>query len=181
MVKTGKTMIVDDAYNSPLFYPSIDSLTGFRTRNILCVPIRNYRTEVVGVFQVLNKRDGRFTSEDDQFVEALASQAAVALENARQLMELEEKQRELVEENRTLRCEVEERFSSRNMLGTSKPIDQIRRLIDKVSATTVSVLITGENGTGKELAARAIHYGGSRRGKPFVALNCAAFGRCQQV
>ena len=174
VVKSSKTMIVEDAYNSPLFYPSIDSLTGFRTRNILCVPIRNYRTEVVGVFQVLNKRDGWFTSEDDQFVEALASQAAVALENARQLMELEEKQRELVEENRTLRYEVEERFSSRNMLGTSKPIDQIRRLIDKVSATTVSVLITGENGTGKELAARAIHYGGSRRGKPFVALNCAA-------
>ena len=174
VMKTGKTMMVEDAYNSPLFYPAIDTLTGFRTRNILCVPIRNYRGEAIGIFQVLNKWDGRFTPEDDQFVEALASQAAVALENARQLMELEEKQKELVEENRTLRQEVEERFSSRNVLGTTKAIDVVRRLIDKVSATTVSVLITGENGTGKELAARAVHYGGSRRGKPFVAVNCAA-------
>ncbi len=174
VIKTGKTMTVDDAYNSPLFYPAIDSLTGFRTRNILCVPIRNYKGDVVGVFQVLNKRDGRFSNEDDQFVEALASQAAVALGNARQLMELEEKQKELVKENKSLRHEVAERFSSRNILGTTKRVDDIRSLIDKVSATGISVLITGENGTGKELAARAIHYGGPRRDKPFVAVNCAA-------
>ena len=167
-------MTVEDAYNSPLFYPAIDSLTGFRTRNILCVPINNYKGDVVGVFQVLNKRDGRFSNEDDQFVEALASQAAVALGNARQLMELEEKQKELVKENRSLRHEVAERFSSRNILGTTKRVDDIRSLIDKVSATGISVLITGENGTGKELAARAIHYGGPRRDKPFVAVNCAA-------
>ncbi len=174
VIKTGKTMTVEDAYNSPLFYPAIDSLTGFRTRNILCVPIRNYKGDVVRVFQVLNKRDGRFSNEDDQFVEALASQAAVALGNARQLMELEEKQKELVKENQSLRHEVAERFSSRNILGTTKRVDDIRSLIDKVSATGISVLITGENGTGKELAARAIHYGGPRRDKPFVAVNCAA-------
>ena len=174
VIKTGKTMMVEDAYNSPLFYPAIDSKTGFRTRNILCVPIRNFKREVIGVFQVLNKRDGRFSPEDDQFVEALASQAAVALENARQLMALEKKQQQLIEENQTLRTEVEGRFSAKNILGTAGRIEKIRELIDKVSATSVSVLITGENGTGKELAARAVHYGGMRRSKPFVAVNCAA-------
>src|ERR1043166_4668242 len=53
---SGKPMIVEDAYKSPLFYPSIDSTTGFHTRNILSVPLRNPKQEVIGVFQVLNKR-----------------------------------------------------------------------------------------------------------------------------
>jgi transcriptional regulator with GAF, ATPase, and Fis domain len=174
VIRGGKTIVVEDAYNSPLFYPEIDSQTGFRTRNILCVPIRNNRGEITGVFEVLNKQNGRFQSDDGQFVEALAAQAAVALENARQLMLLEQKQEELIEENRSLRKEVEERFAARNILGTSPRIDEIRQIIDKVAHSTVPVLVTGENGTGKELAARAIHYGGNRAAKRFVAVNCAA-------
>jgi GAF domain-containing protein len=117
---SGKNMIVEDAYKSPLFNPSIDSLTGFHTRNILSVPLRNVRREITGVFQVLNKKDGRFTAEDEQLVEALALHAALALENARAMSDMENRQQKLIEENEILRKEVEERFSARNILGAAR-------------------------------------------------------------
>src|SRR3989441_1575477 len=169
-----KTLIVEDAYKSPLFYPSIDSVTGYHTRNILSVPLRNFRREITGVFQVLNKKEGKFMPEDEQFVEALAAQAAIALENAQALSQLESRQQELLEENQILRKEVEERYSERNLLSTTPKMNDIRSLIAKTAETSVSVLITGENGTGKELSARAIHFMSPRRSKPFVAVNCAA-------
>src|SRR5215468_1601001 len=106
-----KSLVVEDAYRSPLFYPSIDSITGYHTRNILSVPMRTPKQEIIGVFQVLNKRDGKFSTEDEHFVQALANQAAIALENAQALTELETRQRELIEENLSLRKEVESRFT----------------------------------------------------------------------
>lgn len=171
---SGKKLTVEDAYKSPLFYPSIDSLTGFHTRNILSVPLINFRRQIIGVFQVLNKKAGRFSSEDEQFVEALASQAAIALENAQAISQLANRQQQLLEENHSLRSQVEERFTTKSILGTTSKINDIRSLIERTSEAVVSVLVTGENGTGKELSARAIHYMSPRRKGPFVAVNCAA-------
>jgi transcriptional regulator with GAF, ATPase, and Fis domain len=151
-----KPLVVEDAYKSPLFSPSIDSITGYHTKNILSVPLRTPKQDIIGVFQVLNKREGKFTTEDEHFVQALANQAAIALENAQALTELENRQQELIEENESLRKEVEERFTSKSILGTSTKINDIRTIIDRTAETSVSVLITGENGTGK-LSARAIH------------------------
>jgi len=171
---SGKKLTVEDAYKSPLFYPSIDSFTGFHTRNVLSVPLINFKRDIIGVFQVLNKKEGRFAPEDEQFVEALAAQAAIALENAQVMTQLENRQQELIEENQSLRSQVEERFTTKSILGTTSKITEIRALIEKTADSSVSVLITGENGTGKELCARSVHYVSSRKKGPFVAVNCAA-------
>src|SRR5438046_5485159 len=117
---SAKPMIVEDAYKSPLFYPSIDSITGYHTRNVLSVPLRNPKQEVIGVFQVLNKTEGRFTTEDEHFVLALANQAAVALDNSFALSNLENRQQELIQENQHLRKEIEERFTNHSILGTNE-------------------------------------------------------------
>ncbi|HUS47986.1 MAG TPA: GAF domain-containing protein, partial [Phycisphaerae bacterium] len=60
-IRTGKTINVPDAPSDPRFNPEIDRLTGFRTRNILSVPLRDHEDKLVGVLQVLNKKTGAFT------------------------------------------------------------------------------------------------------------------------
>jgi signal transduction histidine kinase len=80
---TGNPVRISDAYTDPRFNPEVDKKTGYRTRSILCVPMRNRRGQVIGVFQVLNKRDGDFTALDEQLLASLSSQAAVAVENAK--------------------------------------------------------------------------------------------------
>lgn len=79
---SGTPIRISDAYTDPRFNPEVDKRTGYRTRNILCAPMRNARGQVIGVFQVLNKRGGDFSALDEQLLASLSSQAAVAVENA---------------------------------------------------------------------------------------------------
>lgn len=80
---TGLTINIQDAYNDNRFNKDIDNKTGYVTKNILCMPIRNMKHEIIGVFQVLNKNNGFFTSEDEDILIALGSNAGIALENTR--------------------------------------------------------------------------------------------------
>ena len=84
------------------------------------------------------------------------------------------KERKLKEENVLLKKELKERYSFKNMIGRSKPMQEIFGLIEKISGTDSTVLITGESGTGKEMAARAVHFHGKRKDKPFITVNCGA-------
>ncbi|MGH9601115.1 MAG: GAF domain-containing protein, partial [Terriglobales bacterium] len=85
---SGETVNIPDAYADPRFNPEVDRRTGYRTRNILCMPVRNETREIVGVMQVLNKRIGTFNREDEQLLDALGSQATIALENSRMFEEV---------------------------------------------------------------------------------------------
>ncbi len=173
-VQTGETMNVKDAYSDPRFYGGIDGQTGYRTRNLLAVAVRNQEDEIVGAFEALNKRVGVFTSRDEDALIALASHAATAIETAQLIGELRRSQDELAQQNANLWREVENRYSSHGIIGTGPRIQQVVRLIERIRDSLVNVLITGESGTGKELVAKAVHYTSPRARRPFVALNCAA-------
>jgi adenylate cyclase len=80
---TGETVNIRDAYQDARFNPEVDRRTGYHTRTILCMPLRNEKGEIVGVMQVLNKNEGIFTEEDEQLLDALGSQTTIALENSR--------------------------------------------------------------------------------------------------
>jgi DNA-binding NtrC family response regulator len=83
-------------------------------------------------------------------------------------------QRRLSREVARLREELEGRYQFGNLLGRTEGMRRVYELIASISDTDVNVLIQGETGTGKELVARAIHHNSSRRGKPFVKVDCAA-------
>ncbi len=81
---------------------------------------------------------------------------------------------QLVKENRLLSEALSDRYKFGNIIGKSRPMQEIYGLISKVSQTKTSVLITGDSGTGKELIANAIHYNSPRKDRPFVSINCGA-------
>jgi len=95
-------------------------------------------------------------------------------ENRRLVKELEAANQRLEAENISLHEQVEKQFVFENIVGQSPAIENVFKLMRKVIPTDTTVLILGETGTGKELIAKAIHYNGQRKEKPFLAQNCAA-------
>ena len=174
-VTTGDTVNVRDAYSDPRFYTGIDDQTGYRTRNVLAVPVRNQRGEIIGAFEVLNKRAGVVHPRDEEALAALASHAAIAIETA----QLD--RRTAAQPGRTGAAERasvarggEQVRAATESSAPGQRIQQVVRLIERIRDSVVNVLITGESGTGKELMAKAVHYTSPRARRPFVALNCAA-------
>jgi sigma-B regulation protein RsbU (phosphoserine phosphatase) len=93
VAKQKACLLISDAYADPRFNPEVDRNTGWRTRNMLAVPMTNLDGHLVGVLEALNKRSGPFTETDQSLLTALAAQAGVALERARLLEEFLAKRR----------------------------------------------------------------------------------------
>ncbi|WP_416670864.1 GAF domain-containing protein [Egbenema bharatensis] len=83
VASTGQTLNIPNAYDDPRFDPTIDQQTGYRTRNILCMPIYNSEGVRIGVTQLINKNQSNFTNSDEEFMQAFNIQAGMALENAK--------------------------------------------------------------------------------------------------
>ncbi len=90
----GETVNLEDVHGDPRFNPSVDKESGYETKSMLCFPIRNKREEIVGVLQLLNSMNGKFSEEDEWFLSALSNHAAIALENASLVERLLEAERE---------------------------------------------------------------------------------------
>ncbi len=93
VAETAETINIPDAYADPRFNPDVDKKSGYRTQNILCMPMKNKDGKTIGVFQLLNRREGSFTTDDEQFIDAFSSHASIALENARIAQEMVQNER----------------------------------------------------------------------------------------
>ena len=168
---TGQTINVADAYEHPLFYKELDLQTGYRTKTLLAVPLRDLRGEIIGVGEAINKSEGLFTDEDAELLQTLAAHVSDTIETTQLERQLQD--HPLPKEN-DRPAGIVSGFSTQNIIGMSYRIQSIIRLIDQIRDCSVDVLIEGESGTGKELVAKALHHSSPRAKHPFVAVNCAA-------
>jgi len=164
VIQTGEPRRVSSEHDDREIDRAVDRQTGYRTKTILCVPLNSPDGSRLGAFEVLNKREGAFTSEDQRGLTELASYAAVALENTQQFADLLERQEKMVEQA----------AQDAMLVGESAAIQAVRATARRIADTDLAVLLLGENGTGKEVVARSIHFGSRRRKHSFLAVNCAA-------
>jgi len=130
------------------------------------------RNGVVGVLAALKRSARAFTKVDVAFLEQVARQVAIAVENALDYERvLKEKDKETTQRH-YLEDEIRDQFG--DIVGESPALKQALNLVSVVAPTDSSVLVLGETGTGKELVARAIHHLSGRSERAFIKLNCAA-------
>ncbi len=165
-VAEGHTILQVDVGNDPAL-SAYKSLVIHEIKSILCVPMRT-RGRTIGVIYLDTRRAAQmFTDKERTFVESFASQAAIAIENARLFGDIHA-------ENARLKREVAGRSGFENLIGTSPATQKLTEVITGVASSECNVFILGESGTGKELVARAIHFAGPREKKKFVAIDCGA-------
>jgi transcriptional regulator with GAF, ATPase, and Fis domain len=195
VAESGEPAVVVDALADGRFVGA-QSVQALKLRSILVVPLR-VREVVLGALYLDDRfRPGAFSPSDVELAQELADQAAIGIENARLHAENRRRARRIEALNRRLERTVESqrtaleqmrgqldkslealetKYRYEEIVGRSAAMRDLLGLLDRVTDSEVPVVIQGESGTGKELVARAVHFNGARRGRPFVAVNCGAF------
>jgi transcriptional regulator with GAF, ATPase, and Fis domain len=171
---TRVSLKIDDVQHDPRHYPGTDRTSGLATRNLIATPLNSLQGPI-GVIEVVNHRGGLpFSEEDLHFLEALSGSIAIALDNARLYAEVRQNEAKLRTQVGVLRRDLASQLRFDEMVGTGPAMAEVFRLMETAAASSITVLIEGETGTGKELVARGIHRASGRADGPFLAINCAA-------
>jgi Nif-specific regulatory protein len=141
-----------------------DRQLNFQTRTLLCVPLWDDAGRCIGAFELINRRQGNFDDADQRSLELLAKHAAIALSNLNRV-------ERLVTTQKTAAAEA---AAAVQLRGSCPLVVTLRQSLHRVAATDLTVLLLGENGTGKEVAAQMLHYESPRRHEVLIAVNCAA-------
>lgn len=144
--------------------------------SILCIPLW-IQDEVTGFLYLDSPDSGAGTSDEDHsFLVAFSQLVALGLEKvllSRRAGQI--KKRRAV--SKTPASHLKEKTTFQDIIGNSRAMRQINEEIDRIRNMDTTILLTGNNGVGKDLIAKTIHYVGHRRDKPFVSLNCAGFSK----
>ena len=165
VLKTGEPVIVADALHDASFSSSV-SVMNLRIASVLCIPLRE-QGELTGLIYLgQDQLTHAFTPQTLEIATTFAAQAALLIMLKRQLGDLE------ADRSRLTQIVEARRFGA--MIGSCESMEKVYHRIRKVAPTDISVLVTGETGTGKELIAKEIHKASPRSEGPFIAINCGA-------
>jgi len=140
-------------------------------QSILCVPLKIPK-RVLGTLNVGSMQIGAFSDLEEGLIQQVASQIAVALDNARAYREIEELRDRLAKEKSYLEDEIQTELHFEEIIGDSPLLKRVLSQARTVAPSGATALILGETGTGKELIARAIHRMSGRKDKSFIKMNC---------
>ena len=173
VARSGKPLYLSNALEDERFKDQ-KSVLDLHLRTAVCVPL-TLESKVIGVIYAdSNRHSPGFSPDDMSIISAFASQATIAIENAKLHGELVVSQENLARENLRLKQELSGKYEYSGIIGRSKAMQDIFLTIQKVAPLSTTVLIQGETGTGKELIARAIHFNGPRKTSQLVTINCGA-------
>ncbi len=171
VIASGAATVARELDAAPGFHKAVEIATGFRTRSILCVPVRRAEDgAVIGAIEIVNRRDGVFDEEDVALLEQVARFLAQAIERERLTQELRTVSRRLERDLSLHSCLCEDD----DFLARSAAMRTVLENTRAIAELPVNVLILGENGTGKERIARLLHDHSRRSEGPFVPVNCAS-------
>jgi formate hydrogenlyase transcriptional activator len=142
-------------------------------QSLCCIPLTTRKGEL-GTLNLASKQANAFAPPDVGFLEQVAGQVAVALDNARSYREIAQLTEKLASEKLYLEEEIRSELNFEEIVGDSPALKRVLSQARTVAPSDATVLILGDTGTGKELIARAIHRMSSRKDRVFVKLNCAA-------
>jgi formate hydrogenlyase transcriptional activator len=171
--RTMKPVTLQSPFDAWLKYPMVQMAVREGMKSFCALPLIS-RNHAIGTLNLGWLRDHAFSEDDVSFLTQVASQIALAVENALAYREIRELKEQLSKEKLYLEDEIRTEMNPAQIIGSSVSLRRVLKQVETVAPTDSTVLIYGETGTGKELIARAIHDLSSRRAKAFVKLNCAA-------
>jgi Nif-specific regulatory protein len=173
VVASGKPVVVPEVSREPLFLNRTGVWGGAGKQEVswISTPVVVDGRTVGALGVALRHRKDRDYSEDVTLLGIVASMIGQAL-RVQRLIEAERQR--LLDENTKLRQELRERHRIANVVGNSRPMQQVYEMVAQVAPASTTVLLRGESGTGKEMIAHAIHYGSPRADKPFIKVSCGA-------